>query len=103
MTTQSMQPRDYFDMGAASAVWGASFMFQRIAGPEFGPFALAFTRVAIAAILLGSWLALRGDFAEIRRRWRALFLVGFVNTAFPFLCFAYGTQRVSSGMASVLN
>lgn len=35
-----------------AAIWGASFLFLRIAAPEFGPLALIALRVGIAALVL---------------------------------------------------
>jgi drug/metabolite transporter (DMT)-like permease len=103
MSEARMQPRDVFDLVSAGAIWGASFMFQRVAAPHFGAFALAFLRVAIAALLLMAWQVARGGGREPLTRWRTLAVVGIVNTAVPFLCFAYATMHISAGLAAVLN
>ena len=85
----------------ASSIWGASFMFQRIAVPHFGPLPLAFVRVAIAAVLLVALPEVQRS--SIVASWRELLLLGVVNTAIPFALFAYGTLSVSAGLAAVLN
>ncbi|MEJ0003909.1 MAG: hypothetical protein WDN30_10565 [Pararobbsia sp.] len=35
-----------------AALWGGSFLFMRIAAPEFGPVAMIALRVGIAALVL---------------------------------------------------
>ena len=56
-----MRPRDIVELVALAALWGGSFLFMRVAVPAFGPFALAFLRVAGAALLLVPLLAARGE------------------------------------------
>jgi drug/metabolite transporter (DMT)-like permease len=85
------------------AIWGASFLFMRVAAPEFGPIALIQVRVAIAAFFLTSVLAWRRGTGAFRRRWPALALLGAVNSAIPFSLFAFGTLSLTAGLASVLN
>ena len=41
------------DLVLLGALWGASFLFLRIATPEFGPVPIIFVRVGVAAVLLG--------------------------------------------------
>ena len=47
-----MRLRDTLDLLLLAAIWGASFLFMRIAAPEFGPVPLIATRVAVAAAFL---------------------------------------------------
>src|SRR5690606_15902143 len=46
----SMSKLDFFKLILLSAIWGGSFLFMRVAAPEFGPIALVWLRVAIAAL-----------------------------------------------------
>ncbi len=98
-----MKQRDGIDLALLGALWGAAFLFIRIAVPEFGPIALVEVRVAIAAALLLGWLAVRGELGAFRGRWRNLALIGALNTAVPFSLFAYATRTVPAGFAAVLN
>jgi len=86
-----------------AAIWGASFLFMRVATPEFGPIALIALRVGIAALVLIP--ALRS--ADARRQFRArlwpLFIVGLTNSAIPFCLLAYSTLYLNAGLDSVLN
>jgi drug/metabolite transporter (DMT)-like permease len=64
-----LRPRDIAELLALAALWGASFLFMRVAVPAFGPIALVFLRVAGAALVLVPLLALRGELATLRRHW----------------------------------
>jgi drug/metabolite transporter (DMT)-like permease len=86
-----------------AAMWGASFLFMRIAVPEFGPVPLIALRVAIAAIVLLP--AMRDSTARGQFRAKALplLVVGMTNSAVPFCLFAYSTLYVNAGFDSILN
>lgn len=98
-----MRRRDLIDLVLLAAIWGASFLFTRIAAPAFGPFALAEVRVAIAAAMLVPLLAWRADLTELRRHAPLFLLQGAVNTAIPFALFAYAALTITAGLASILN
>ena len=98
-----MTRRDLFELTLLGAIWGAAFLFTRIAVPEFGPLALVEVRVAIAALVVGAMVAARGALGEFKGRWRGLFLIAALNTAVPFSLFAYATRTVPAGFAAVLN
>ena len=61
-----LRPRDLVELVVLAAIWGASFLFMRIAAPAFGPVALVFIRVAGAALLLVPLLAARGGCSRDR-------------------------------------
>src|SRR5688572_9244291 len=60
-----MKARDLCDFTLLAALWGASFLFTRIAVPAFGPLAIADLRTVIAALVLLSLLLWRGGAAEL--------------------------------------
>ncbi|WP_146910345.1 DMT family transporter [Arenimonas daejeonensis] len=90
------------ELGLLAAIWGASFLFQRVAAPEFGASALAELRLLLgAAVLLPFlWLA-RADFPA--RLWPRLALLGAINSAIPFALFAWGAQRAPAGVGAITN
>ena len=98
-----MRRRDIAELLALAALWGAAFLFMRVAVPAFGPLALAFLRVFGAALVLVPLLALRGELATMRRHWRAIAIVGLVNSALPFLCFAYAALTINAGVSAIFN
>ncbi|HEY2189467.1 MAG TPA: DMT family transporter [Caldimonas sp.] len=98
-----MRPRDVVELVVLAALWGAAFLFMRIAAPAFGPVALVFVRVAGATLLLVPMLAARGNLGVLRAHWRAIAIVGFLNSALPFLCFAYAALSITAGLSAILN
>ena len=98
-----MKGRDLVDLVALGFLWGASFLFMRIAGPEFGAFALVEVRVAIAAAVLLPLLIIRGQGKELIENWVPLGILGFHNTAVPFLLLTWATLFLSAGIAGILN
>ncbi|WP_144631422.1 DMT family transporter [Bordetella genomosp. 13] len=98
-----MTRRDGTDLLLLAAVWGGSFLFMRIAVPEFGPAALMELRVGLAALFLLPLAALRGKLPIIARRWPAVLAVGTSNAAIPFLLYAYAAQSLGAGFLSVAN
>ena len=98
-----MKTRDLIDLILLAALWGSSFLFMRIAAPQFGPIALIEIRVVIATVFLLGILALRGGLRELRGRTVPFAIVGTFNSAIPFTLFAFATLSVTAGFAAVLN
>lgn len=84
------------------AIWGASFMFMRVAAPAFGPFALVEVRLALGAgVLLPFLWASRAAFPL--RLWPKLALIAAINSAVPFLLFAWAAERAPAGIGAICN
>lgn len=98
-----MTRREAADLLFLGAIWGAAFLFTRIAVPEFGPLALVEVRVSVAALLLLGFVAVQRKLGEFKGRWLALGVIGTLNTALPFTLFAFATRTVPAGFAAVLN
>lgn len=98
-----MTRRDGLALLLLGAIWGASFLFLRVAAPAFGPVPLIAFRVTLAATVLGGVLAWRGGLGALRGRWRPLAVVGLLNSALPFSLFAWATLSIPAGLAAVTN
>ena len=98
-----MKPRDLAELLLLGALWGASFLFMRMGAPELGPIALVFVRVAGAAAMLVPILMWQRQWPALRRHWRPIALVGVINSALPFLCFAIAAQALTAGLMGVFN
>jgi drug/metabolite transporter (DMT)-like permease len=88
---------------ALAAIWGAGFMFIRIAAPAFGSLPLSFVRVSIGALALGAICLLlrKPRLTGAHLRWSLG--IGLVSPALPFALFAYALQTLPAGYGSVLN
>ena len=88
---------------ALALIWSASFVFIRVLAPVLGPVWVATSRmlVAGAALTLG-FVALRMH-VDVRRHWRAYLFVGVLNSALPFLLFAYAALTLPASYLVILN
>ncbi len=90
------------EIGLLGAVWGASFLFMRVAAPEFGAAALVEVRLALGALVLLPFLwRARAQFPK--RIWPKLALIGAINSAVPFVLFAWAAQRSPAGVGAICN
>ncbi|OUE19177.1 putative amino-acid metabolite efflux pump [Clavibacter michiganensis] len=89
---------------AMGTVWGASFLFMKVAleGVSFGQ--VAWTRLVLGAIALGLIVAARRlPLPKERVVWLHFAVVGVVGSAIPYSLFAWAEQHVTSGVASIYN
>jgi drug/metabolite transporter (DMT)-like permease len=84
------------------AVWGAAFLFLRIASPEIGPAWAAETRLAIGAGVL-ILVAGRATWRVARGRLTSFILVGALFSAVPFTLIAVATTTLPAGFTALLN
>ena len=98
-----MRRRDVFELLLLGAIWGASFLFMRLGAADFGALALSLLRVAGASLLLVPLLLWRGDGPALRRHWRAIAVVGLINSALPFVLFALAALVLGTGLMAVFN
>lgn len=85
-----------------AAIWGASFLFMRVAAKDFGPLALVEIRLALgAAILLPFLWRARARFSGAL--WLRLAAIGAINSAVPFALFAWGAERAPAGIGAITN
>jgi drug/metabolite transporter (DMT)-like permease len=82
------------------AVWGSSFLFMRIAAKDFGAFALVEVRLALGALILLPFL-LRVRAQLTRSHWLRLLGIGIINSAAPFVLFAWAAQRAPAGVVAI--
>jgi len=83
------------------AVWGAAFLFFRVASPEIGPLWTAEIRVAIAGLVLAVFSG-RSALAAFRRQPVAFLVVGATFSAIPFTLLAFATLSLPASLASLL-
>jgi drug/metabolite transporter (DMT)-like permease len=98
-----MGPRDLGALVLLSALWGASFIYIRVAVPALGPFVLVELRVGLAAVVLVLCAALLGRLPKLRRRWRQFALLGAVNVAIPFSLISAAEINLTASLAAILN
>src|SRR5918997_3629334 len=99
-----MGARDLGALVLLAALWGASYMFIRVAVPAFGPFALMGLRVVLAASVLALYAAvLARGMSKLRSRWKEFLIVGTTNSAIPFSLIAAAEIELTASLAAILN
>ena len=88
---------------ALAALWGASFLFFRMAGPALGAGWLAELRVLIAALVMLAYVLATGVKLDVRAHWRAYVMMGLLNAAVPWTLYAYAGLHLGAGTMSILN
>jgi drug/metabolite transporter (DMT)-like permease len=96
-----------WNLSCLAALWGASYLFIKVAVEEIEPATTMFLRLLIAALLLVPFLlareGIREGAAQLRDAWRPGLVLGVVNAAVPFTLIAWGEQHIDSGIAAIAN
>ncbi len=98
-----MKIRDLIDMLVLAAVWGASFLFLRIASPALGPVVVAAGRVSGAALILLPLVFMRGQAHEWKGRIKPLIITALLSSVLPFLGLSQASRSLPAGLLSILN
>ncbi len=101
-TRRSLSVVDFVSLLFLGAVWGAAFLFLRIAAPEVGPAWAAEIRLAIGAAVL---LVFAGPatLRIARGRVTTFLIVGALFSAVPFTLIAIATVTLPAGFTALLN
>jgi len=93
---------DFASLLFLGAVWGAAFLFLRIAAPEIGPAWAAEIRLAVGAVVL---LAIAGPamLRILRGRVTTFLIVGALFSAVPGTLIAVATVTLPAGFTALLN
>ena len=86
-----------------AAIWGSSFVFMRKAAPVLGPALLIEYRVGFAALFLCVVGLVLGKRLDLAQNWKHYLILGFFNSALPFLLFAYAALSLTASVLSVIN
>lgn len=90
-----------------TALWGASYMFIKVAVEEIPPAAMIELRLLLATAALGGVLLARVGWSrlveELRAAGRGALVLGILNMALPFTLIAWGEIHIDSGVAAIAN
>ena len=84
------------------AVWGAAFLFLRIAAREVGPAWAAEIRLVIGAAVL-ALVAGRQTLVAVHGRVGSFLIVGAMFSAVPFMLISFATVTLPAGFTALLN
>jgi len=98
-----MSAASVIDFILLAAIWGASFLFMRIAVVDFGALPTAAVRVGIAALVLLPLVWWRGLLPVLRRHWKAIGLIGVLSSGVPFALYCFALLSITTGLSAILN
>ena len=104
MSTRDMPNRAWGELALLGCIWGGSFLSVRIALDEIPVVTSVSYRVALAALVLWGYVALRRlPIPRAPRVWGALLVMGLLNNVIPFSLMAWGQLHIPTGLTSILN
>ncbi len=100
-----MRARGYLVLFTLALIWGASYLFIKIALDNgVPPATLVVIRLSFSVATLGAIALARPKLlAGWRRYWRLAILVGFINIAVPYSLISWSETQIASGTAAILN
>ncbi|HPT51117.1 MAG TPA: DMT family transporter [Accumulibacter sp.] len=98
-----MKTAHFLQLIVLGALWGASFLFTRIAVPVLGPVWLVSARVLAGALFLLAAGAFLRRAVEVKGNLGHFFCLGLLNTALPFLLFSYAATALTASLLSIIN
>lgn len=98
-----MRVADYLRLLLLAAIWGASFLFMRIAVPQFGAINTAFLRVFFGfAGLVVILFMLKSSF-DFKGKFKSSVILGVINSGLPFLMYCLAAKWLPAGYSAILN
>ena len=99
-----MKPKEYLVLFALAALWGASFLFIKVAVADMSPLTLVAVRLVFGTLGLLVFVPFRPSIMKgWYKRLRGFFVVAIFNAIIPYLAISWGEEHISSGMAAILN
>jgi drug/metabolite transporter (DMT)-like permease len=99
-----MNARQFLILLVLGLIWGASFLFIKVAVVTIPPFTVAFGRTALAALILYVVLRYRGlKLGSWGHLWGSFLVLGLFNGAVPYTLITWAEIHIDSGLAAILN
>lgn len=87
-----------------SVIWGASFLFIKVAVEALAPMQVTFGRCLAGAVAIGAVLAVRREpLPRDVRTWAHLTVAAVLSNVVPFTLFGLAEERVPSALAGICN
>ncbi|MGI8608259.1 MAG: DMT family transporter [Candidatus Dormibacteria bacterium] len=99
-----MERDDYLLLAFLAGLWGASFLFIKIAVHDIPPISMVFLRTlsaaaGIAVYMRATGVSIRGAF----RKWKPGLVIAILNAAVPYVLIATSEKYIDSSLAGILN
>lgn len=100
-----MKLRDWLDLVTLGAIWGASYLFMRVAVPQIGPVPVMALRALLSSLSLLPFLLRSPDTAKaaLSPKFRELVVLSLINQSIPFCLFGFAALHLPIGISAILN
>lgn len=98
-----MRPADIGRLLLLAAIWGASYLFMRIAVPHVGAAWMAEGRTLAGGLVMLAFLAATRTQPAVGRHWRGYLVLGVVGVAIPFWLIGTAVKTIDASTAAILN
>jgi len=86
-----------------ASIWGASFLFIRVAAPQMGSLFLMALRMVISTAAMWAYARSLRIPTDLRARWKEYLLLGALNNAIPFVLIANAVIDLNASVSAILN
>jgi drug/metabolite transporter (DMT)-like permease len=98
-----MRAADYGRLVALAALWGAAFIFMRVAAPVLGPAWTPELRVLLGGLVLLAWYRATGVDAGLAAHWRFYLIGGGIAIAAPFALYSFAAMHAPASLLAIIN
>jgi drug/metabolite transporter (DMT)-like permease len=98
-----LRPPDYARLVTLAALWGASYLFMRIAEPHVGSVAMVEGRTLVAGAMLLVFAAVTRQRVAFLRFWKHYLFIGTVAVAVPITLIGFALRDIDASTAAILN
>jgi drug/metabolite transporter (DMT)-like permease len=88
---------------ALAALWGASYLFMRIAVPHVGPAWMAEGRTLAGGLVMIAFVLATRVPMQVSRYWRGYLVMGTIGVALPFWLIGTAVKTIDASTAAILN
>ena len=89
---------EFARLGLLALLWGASYIFIKIAVEDIPPITLIAARVSIAGLILSMVMLVRGErLPSDTHTWRMFLIQAFLNSIGAWTILAWGQQFIDAG------
>ena len=98
-----MNRRSWLLMSLLAALWGASYLFIKVALEDgLDPVFIVFARIALGALVLVPLALAAGALAQMRPLVGPILFLAVVQVVLPFLLITFGEQHITSALTGIL-
>jgi drug/metabolite transporter (DMT)-like permease len=98
-----LRPSDLGRLLLLAAIWGASYLFMRIAVPHVGAEWMVEGRTLAGGLVMAAFLAVTRTSPAVARHWRGYLVLGALAVALPFWLIGTAVKTIDASTAAILN